>query len=80
VSRDLFALLQIFRFGNANENRLKGVLLVWHVVMWSIWKVGNYSIFSSKVVDIDEVFAGTGMIAWKWLTARKKGGVCSFYE
>jgi hypothetical protein len=65
-------LLQTFCFGNADGKR--------HAVMWSIWRARNDSIFSSKVVGIDEVFEGIMMIAWKWLTAKKKGRVCNFYE
>jgi hypothetical protein len=66
--------------GRGNGKRLKGLLAVWHAVVWAIWITRNDLIFNSKVPVINEVFHGITLHSWKWLCEKKKGVSCSFYE
>ncbi|GAU24479.1 hypothetical protein TSUD_319560 [Trifolium subterraneum] len=55
-----------------NGKRLKGLLVVWHGVVWAIWRVRNDVIFNSKVPVIEEAFQGIISLSWKWLREKKK--------
>jgi hypothetical protein len=74
VPRDPLDIFQKFSVGKGNGKRLKGLLSVWHVVVWSIWKARNDLIFNSFVSAIDEVFDGIIRQSWNWLVEKKKGG------
>jgi hypothetical protein len=58
----------------------KGVLLVWHAVIWILWRARNDKIFSAKEVDADVLFDKIQVISWKWLVAKKINAPCLFYE
>jgi hypothetical protein len=72
---------QKFIMHRGNGKCVKGFIAVWHAVVWAIWKARNDLIFNLKVPVIDDVFHGITMHSWKWLSEKKKKGVCcSFYE
>ncbi|PNX96622.1 hypothetical protein L195_g019832, partial [Trifolium pratense] len=54
VPRDPLKIFQKFSVGRGNGKRLKGLLAVWHVVVWAIWRTRNDVIFNSKVPVMDE--------------------------
>jgi hypothetical protein len=80
VPPDLRHIFEKFNVGRSNGKRLKGLLAVWHAVVWSIWKARNDLIFNDKVPVLEDVFQGIILHSWKWLCAKKKGVGCSFYE
>jgi hypothetical protein len=80
VPRDLRIIFGKFNVGRSNGKRLKGLLAVWHAVVWYIWKARNDLIFNDKVPVLEDVFQGIILHSWKWLCAKKKGVGCSFYE
>ncbi|PNY12727.1 ribonuclease H [Trifolium pratense] len=80
VTRDPLEIFRRFCMGRGGGKRLKGLLAVWHVVVWAIWKVRNDLIFNSQVPVVDEVFDRIIATSWKWLVDKKKGGVCCLYE
>ncbi|GAU48796.1 hypothetical protein TSUD_141140 [Trifolium subterraneum] len=57
-----------------------GVLLVWHAVVWALWRARNDNIFSEKVVGAEELFDKVQITSWKWLVAKKTKAPCLFYE
>jgi hypothetical protein len=58
---------------------LKGLLTVWHAMMWTIWRVRNEFIFSSKGPILEECFdIIKGLLGSGWWG--KKGGICIYYE
>ncbi|GAU31969.1 hypothetical protein TSUD_359140 [Trifolium subterraneum] len=71
------SFLKICRKG---KNGTKGVLLVWHSVIWALWCARNDNIFSEKVVGSEEVFEKAQIISWKWLIAKKNKAPCLYYE
>jgi hypothetical protein len=80
VPRDPLLIFRKFKGCRGIGKRLKGLVAIWHAVVWGIWKVRNDLIFNLTTLIIDEVFYGITMLSWKWLCAKKKGVPCSFYE
>jgi hypothetical protein len=62
------------------KNGAKGILLVWHVVLWALWRAINERIFSGKIVEPSEIFYAIQYMSWKWLLAKKINAPCLFYE
>ncbi|CAJ2675952.1 unnamed protein product [Trifolium pratense] len=76
VSSLLNSFLNCYR----KKNGFKGVLLVWHAVIWVIWRVRNERIFSGKFVEPPEIFDRIQYTSWNWLLAKKISSPCLFYE
>ncbi|GAU32090.1 hypothetical protein TSUD_152950 [Trifolium subterraneum] len=62
------------------KNGFKGALLVWHAVIWVLWRSRNERIFSGKNVEPSEIFDRIQYISWNWLLAKKLNSPCLFYE
>jgi hypothetical protein len=62
------------------KNGFKGALLVWHAVLWALWRARNERIFSGKIVTPSEIFDRIQYTSWKWLIAKKINPSCLFYE
>jgi hypothetical protein len=73
VPRDLRQIFEKFNVGRGNGKRLKGLLAVWHVVVWAIWKTRNDVIFNDKVPVLEDVWQGIILHSWKWLCEKKRG-------
>jgi hypothetical protein len=58
----------------------KGLGMVWHVVLWTLWRVRNDKIFSNKPILFHDVLDRIKCISWNWLLARKPNSFCLFYE
>jgi hypothetical protein len=61
-------------------NASKGMLLVWHAVIWVLWKARNERIFRGIVIGPEEIFDRIQVVSWKWLMAKKVSSPCLFYE
>jgi hypothetical protein len=72
VPRDFRHIFDKFNVGRSNGKRLKGLLAVWHAVVWSIWKARNDLIFNEKVPVLEDMFQGIILYSWKWLCVKKK--------
>jgi hypothetical protein len=57
-----------------------GLLLIWHAVIWGIWKVRNDHVFNNKVYTIDEVVDLVMVKAWCWFLGRLTKHPCMLYE
>jgi hypothetical protein len=42
----------------------KGAWVIWHAVIWIVWKVRNDMIFNNKVSGVDEMVEQVKVIAW----------------
>ncbi|KAK2422414.1 hypothetical protein QL285_032949 [Trifolium repens] len=58
----------------------KGILMVWHAVVWILWRARNDRIFSGKIVELEEIMDRIKIVSWKWLLAKKDSAPCLFYE
>ncbi|KAK2417808.1 hypothetical protein QL285_040065 [Trifolium repens] len=59
---------------------LKGIRMVWHAVIWFLWRVRNDKIFSNKPVALEDVLERIKCVSWKWLLARNSNSHCLYYE
>jgi hypothetical protein len=71
------AFLPLFR---NRKNALKGVILIWHAVIWVLWRTRNERIFRGVLVGPEEIFDRIQLVSWKWLLAKKASSPCLFYE
>jgi hypothetical protein len=53
------------------RNGQKGVILVWHVVVWTLWRTRNERISLDKVVAVVEIVDRIKNCCWKWILAKK---------
>jgi hypothetical protein len=63
------------------RNGQKGVILVWHVVVWTPWRTQNERIFSDKVVAVVvvEIVDRIKNCYWKWILAKKNNTPCAYF-
>lgn len=54
--------------------------LIWHAVVWGVWKSRNDRIFNSKTSETQEVVDQIKVLAWQWSLDRLKIETCLFYE
>jgi hypothetical protein len=62
--------------GGGKRARL-GFILIWHVVIWTVWTSWNDLMFSGGahfVVDI------TKLLGWKWFLAKCPASSCTYHE
>ncbi|KAK2372436.1 hypothetical protein QL285_073568 [Trifolium repens] len=73
-------LFELLRGSARNAKLHSGYLMIWHAILWCIWKAQNNSIFSTNtflpMVIVDEV----KVLSWKWSLARLKISPCLSYE
>jgi len=80
VLGDLFILLESFCLGASNKNMRKGFLLIWHSVLWVVWKVRNDLIFRAKNHSFEEIIYDVKHLSWSWFMGRKSCASCIFFE
>jgi hypothetical protein len=59
------------------KNKFK---LVWHTVIWSIWKALNNKIFKNIDVQPVDIVEEVKVLSRKWSAERLKISPCLFYE
>jgi hypothetical protein len=63
-----------------NKTRIKGLILIWHTVVWSIWLARNAFIFEGVKMEGREIVDAIKHRSLQWFIARKQGVVCLSYE
>lgn len=58
----------------------KGLLMIWHATIWTIWLERNHRIFKGVNKDVDEIFYAIKVLSWCWCLNRLKIGAFMFYE
>jgi hypothetical protein len=53
------------------KHALKGVILIWHAVIWVLWQTKNERIFRGIVVGPEEIFYRIQVVSWKCILAKK---------
>ena len=57
-----------------------GLLLVWLVVVWTVWNSRNDVIFAEGTLTVESIVDRVKFSTWKWLQAKSFACLCSFYE
>jgi hypothetical protein len=63
---DIMTLFYCFCGLVRNKKVKKGFLLVWHTVLWSLWKARNDVIFNGMSKEPLEVVEEIKVLSWKW--------------
>jgi hypothetical protein len=58
----------------------KGILLVWHAVIWLLWRTRNEKNFQDKGNNVAELLDRIKRTSWEWLLAKKVNAPCMYYE
>jgi hypothetical protein len=77
---DIMTLFDCFSGVIRNKKVKKGFLLVWHTVIWSLWRARNDVIFNGILKEPLEVVEEIKVISWKWSMDCLKISPCLFYE
>ncbi|CAJ2636054.1 unnamed protein product [Trifolium pratense] len=80
MSFNLFHLYDCLCDAASSKKSRNGFRLVWHSVIWSIWKARNNKVFNGIVMDPLEIVDEVKVISWKWSVDRLKISPCLFYE
>jgi hypothetical protein len=64
--------LSFFRALKPSKKAHKGIVMMWQVVVWVIWKIRNDVIFAQKPHDIHDVVEKIKRLSWQWLLTKKK--------
>jgi hypothetical protein len=77
---NMFVLFDCFWGAAVGVQRRKGYLLIWHAVVWVIWKARNNIIFNNGVMVAKDVVEEVKVISWRWSISRLLPTPCLLYE
>ncbi|GAU34179.1 hypothetical protein TSUD_162800 [Trifolium subterraneum] len=80
IPPNLFTLFDYFSDSARSKKSKKGFLLVWHSVIWTIWKARNNQIFNNVTSDPFELVESAKVLSWRWSADRLHISPCLFYE
>jgi hypothetical protein len=60
-------VLSSLKYGKKSS---KGILMVWHAVIWILWRVRNGKFFSGTPIHLEDVLERIKCTSWKWLLVR----------
>ncbi|WJX96105.1 hypothetical protein P8452_77351 [Trifolium repens] len=80
VPPNLFHLFDCLSEAAKNGKSRKGFRLVWHSVIWCMWKARNDLIFNNVRKELLEVVEEIKIISWRWSAVRLKIPPCLYYE
>jgi hypothetical protein len=80
MPNSIASLFRVVRGVAKNKKARLGLLMIWHVTIWSIWKARNNTIFACGFSAPSEIVDAIKVLSWKWSMARLKVKPCLFYE
>ncbi|CAJ2663797.1 unnamed protein product [Trifolium pratense] len=64
----------------SSKKSKNGFRLVWHSVLWILWRARNNKVFNNIAVEPVDIIDEVKVISWKWSVERLKIAPCLFYE
>jgi hypothetical protein len=80
MPQNMFVLFDCFWGAAVGAQRRKGYILIWHAVVWAIWKARNSVIFENGVMVAKDVVEEVKAISWRWSISRLLPSPCLLYE
>jgi hypothetical protein len=77
---NMMVLFDILSNSVTTKNLMRGVRLVWHTTIWSLWIARNDVIFNGKVKEPLEIVEDIKVLSWRWSSECLKIVPCLFYE
>ncbi|CAJ2669139.1 unnamed protein product [Trifolium pratense] len=77
---NFFHLFACFEEAASTKKTRQGFRLVWHSVLWAIWRARNNMVFNNLEVKPCEIIEEVKVTSWKWSLERLKISPCLFYE
>lgn len=65
-------------FSRGGPSKFRGWLMIWHVVVWLIWKTRNDMVFLEKLASSKNMKDMTVLLAWNWYLGRYVGNLWAF--
>ncbi|GAU15735.1 hypothetical protein TSUD_235480 [Trifolium subterraneum] len=79
-SRGVLGFFEAFLgMGTGRKDRV-GWLLIWHTIVWTIWKSRNDVVFSEGTFIFECLVDRVKLLSWKWFLGKNPDSPCSFYE
>jgi len=54
--------------------------MIWHAVVWSLWRARNDRIFNNLTHDVEEVVEEVKVLSWRWGLSRLHTTAYLYYE
>jgi hypothetical protein len=80
IPPDLLHSFAVFIGCGVGKKGRKGMMVIWHAVMWCIWRMRNDVIFNNGTVDVNQLVDDIKRISWQWFIGRLAAGPCLLYE
>lgn len=77
---NLFLLWEDWNVAAGSNKIRKGFRLIWHAVVWNLWRVRNDRIFKNAVYRVEDTVEAVKVMSWRWFLSRLKVPACLFYE
>lgn len=61
------------------SREMRSKWLIWHAVVWVVWKARNNRIFN-EIIGVDELVEQIKVLLWQWSLSRLKIATCLFYK
>lgn len=63
-----------------NKRVRKGYRLIWHAMVWMLWKRRNDIIFNNGECEVLSIVEDVKVLSWRWSLSRLEIPLCLFYE
>jgi hypothetical protein len=80
VPPNLSSLYACLSVAAPNIKVRKGFCLVWHSVIWAMWRARNNLIFNNVSKNPLELLEDIQILSWRWSADRLNISPCLFYE
>jgi hypothetical protein len=80
IPPNLFILWECWSGRRGNQNRSKGLWLIWHTAIWVLWKARNDKIFKGLNYVAEELVVEIKVLSWRWMLQRMNIPTCLYYE